>query len=32
MGDIWFECDYVKITKMELNHFCKSNTVYMLFY
>ncbi len=32
VGDIWFECDDVKITKIEFNHFCNSNTVYMLFY
>ncbi len=31
-GDIWFECDDVKINKIEFNHFCNSNTVYMLFY
>ncbi len=22
VGDIWFECDDVKITKIEFNHFC----------
>ncbi len=32
VGDIWFECDDVKITKIEFNHFCNSNAVYMLFY
>ncbi len=32
VGDIWFECDYVKITTIEFNHFCNSNTVFMLFY
>ncbi len=32
VGDIWFECDDVKITEIEFNHFCSSNTVYMLFY
>ncbi len=32
VGDIWFECDDVKITKIEFNHFYNSNTVYMLFY
>ncbi len=32
VGDIWFECDDVRITKIEFNHFCKFNTVYMLFY
>ncbi len=32
VGDIWFECDGVKITKIEFNNFCNSNTVYMLFY
>ncbi len=32
VGDIWFDCDDVKITKIELNNFCNSNTVYMLFY
>ncbi len=32
VGDIWFECDDVKITKIEFNHFCYSNTVYLLFY
>ncbi len=32
VGDIWFECDDVKITKIEFNYFCNSNTVYMLFY
>ncbi len=31
VGDIWFECDDVKITKIEFNHFCNSNIVYMLF-
>ncbi len=31
VGDIWFECDDAKVTKIEFNHFCKSNTVYMLF-
>ncbi len=31
-GDIWFECDDVKITKIEFNHFCNFYTVYMLFY
>ncbi len=32
VGDIWLECDDVKITKIEFNHFYNSNTVYMLFY
>ncbi len=32
VGDIWFECDDVKITKIEVNNFSNSNTVYMLFY
>ncbi len=32
VSDIWFESDDVKITKIEFNHFCNSNTVYMLFY
>ncbi len=32
VGDICFECGDVKITKIEFNHFCNSNTVYMLFY
>ncbi len=32
VGDIWFECDDVKIPKIEFNHFCNSNTVCMLFY
>ncbi len=32
VGDIWFECDDVKITKIEFNNFCNSDTVYMLFY
>ncbi len=32
VGDIWLECDGVKITKIEFKHFCNSNTVYMLFY
>ncbi len=32
VGDVWFKCDDVKITKIEFNHFCNSNTVYMLFY
>ncbi len=32
VGDIWFECDDVKITKIEFNHFCVSNAVYILFY
>ncbi len=32
VGDIWFKCDNVKITKIEFDHFCNSNTVYMLFY
>ncbi len=32
VGDILFECDDVKITKMEFNHLCNSNTVYKLFY
>ncbi len=32
VGDIWFECDDVKITKIKFNYFCNSNTVYMLFY
>ncbi len=32
VGDIWFECDDVKITKIEFNHFYNSNTVCMLFY
>ncbi len=30
VGDIWFECDDVKITKIENNHFCNSNTVYVI--
>ncbi len=32
VGDIWFECDDVNIIKIEFNHFCNPNTVYMLFY
>ncbi len=32
IGDIWFECNDMKITKIEFNHFCNSNTVYKLFY
>ncbi len=32
VGDIWLESDDVKFTKIEYNHFCNSNTVYMLFY
>ncbi len=28
--EIWFECDDVKIIKIEFNHFCKSNTVYVI--
>ncbi len=32
VGDICFECDDVKITKIEFNHFCNSDTVYVLFY
>ncbi len=32
VGDIWFACDDVKITKIEFIYFCNSNTVYMLFY
>ncbi len=32
VGDIWFECDDIKITKIYFNYFCNSNTVYMLFY
>ncbi len=32
VGDIWFKCDDDEIAKIELNHFCNSNTVYMLFY
>ncbi len=32
VGDIWFECDHLKITKIDFNHICNSNTVYMLFY
>ncbi len=32
VGDIWFECDEVKITTLEFNKFCNSNIVYMLFY
>ncbi len=31
VGDIWCECDDVKITKIEFNHFCNYNTVYMFF-
>ncbi len=31
-GDICFECDNVKIIKIEFNNFCTSDTVYMLFY
>ncbi len=32
VGVRWFECDDVKITKIEFNHFCNSDTVHMLFY
>ncbi len=32
VGDIWFECDDVKITQIEINKFCNSDTVNMLFY
>ncbi len=32
VGHIWFECDNVQITKIGFNHFCNSNTVYVLFY
>ncbi len=33
IGHIWFECDDVKITKIEFKLFCNSNnTVYILFY
>ncbi len=32
VGDIWFECDDVKITKTEFNCFCNSNTVYICYY
>ncbi len=32
VGDVWFECGDVKITKIELHNFCNSNTAYMLFY
>ncbi len=28
VGDIWFECDDVTITKIEFNTFCNSDTVY----
>ncbi len=31
VGDIWL-CHDTKITKIEFNNFCNSNTVYMLFY
>ncbi len=31
-GDILFECDDVKIIKIEFSHFCNFNTVHMLFY
>ncbi len=30
IGDIWFECNYFKVTKIEFNNLCNSNTVYML--
>ncbi len=30
VGDIWFECDDVKITKMGFNNFCNSDTVYVI--
>ncbi len=32
VGDLWFECDDIKLTKIEFNNFYNSNTVYMLFY
>ncbi len=32
VGDIWFECDDVKINKIEFNNFCNSDTVYILFH
>ncbi len=32
VGEIWFDCDDFKINKIEFNHFCDSNIVYMLFY
>ncbi len=32
VGEICFECDDVKIIKIELNNFCNPNTVYILFY
>ncbi len=32
VGDIWFECDDTRITKIEFNHFYNSYTVYMIFY
>ncbi len=32
VGDIWFECDDVKITKIEFNSSCSSNTIYIYIY
>ncbi len=32
VGDIWFECEVVKIIKIEFNNLCNSDTVYILFY
>ncbi len=31
VGDLWFEFEDVKITKIECNNFCNSVNVYMLF-
>ncbi len=31
VADILFECNNVKITKIEFDHFCNSNSFYMLF-
>ncbi len=31
MSGIWYECDDVQITTKELDNFCNSSTVYMLF-
>ncbi len=29
VGDLWFEWDNVKITKIEFNYFCNCNIVYI---
>ncbi len=32
VGDMWLECHYVKVTKIQFNNFCNSATLFMLFY